>query len=86
MDDHSLVEMTHMLHRIRLTIVDGERWLIKPLRKFCPFNLMREGRLGNLVQCPAHSIISQAFVKRALIPTFVMVLLIVREKLARWGS
>ena len=28
MDGHSLVEMAHMLHKVRSTIVNGERWLI----------------------------------------------------------
>ena len=83
MDGHSLVEMAHMIHRIRSTIIDGERWLIEPSRKSCPFNLMCEGGLGDLVQHLVHSVISQAFARRALIPTFVMVLLIVGERLAR---
>ena len=83
MDGHSLVEVAHMLHRIHSTIVDDERWLIESPRKSYPFNLVREGRLGNLVQCLAHSVISQAFARRALIPTFVMALHIVGERLAR---
>ena len=83
MDSHSLVEMAHMLHRICSTIVDSERWLIKSSRKSCPFNLACERRLGNLVQRLAHNVISQAFVRRALIPMFVMVLLIIGERLAR---
>ena len=83
MDNHSLIEVAYMLHRVRSTIVDGERWLMEPPRKCYPFNLTREGRLGNLVQCLAHSVISQAFARRALIPTFVMVLLIIGERLAR---
>ena len=48
-DGYSLVEMAHMLHRIRSTIVDGEHWLIESSRKSYPFNLVHEGRLGNLV-------------------------------------
>ena len=83
MDGHSLVKMAHMLHRIHSIIIDGECWLIELSRKSCPFNLMSEGGLGDLVQHLAHSVISQAFARRALIPTFVMVLLIVGEKIAR---
>ena len=79
MDNHSLVKMAHMLHKIRSIIVDGERWLIESPRKSCPFNLAREGRFGNLVQRLAHSIIFQAFARRAFIPTFAMVLFIVGE-------
>ena len=85
MDSHPLVEMAHMLHRICSTIIDGERWLIESLRKSCPFNLVCEGRLGNLVQRLAYGVISQAFVMRALIPSFVVVLLI-EERLTGWGS
>ena len=57
-----MIEMTHMLHRVHSTIVDGEHWLMEPPRKCYPFNLAREGQLGNLVQRFAHSIISQASV------------------------
>ena len=86
MDGHSLVEMAHVLHKICSTIVDGDCWLIESPRKPCPFNLVREGRLGNLVQHLAHCVIFQAFARRAFILTFVIVLLIVEERLARWGS
>ena len=34
MDNHSLIEVAHMLHRVRLTIVDGEHWLMEPSRKY----------------------------------------------------
>ena len=72
MDSHSLIEVAHMLHKVHLTIVDGERWLMELLRKYWPFNLAHEGQLGNLVQCFAHSVISQAFARWALVSTFVM--------------
>ena len=77
MDNHSLIEMAHMLHKVCSTIVDGECWLIKLPRKYWPFNLAREGRLENLVQRFTHSVISQAFVSRALVSTFVMVFLFI---------
>ena len=76
-DSHSLVEVAHMLHRVRSTIVNGERWLIETLRKSCPFNLTRERQLRDLVQHLAHSIVFEAFVRWALIPTFTTVLLVV---------
>ena len=72
MDSHSLIEVTHMLHRVHSTIVDGERWLMELPRKYWPFNLVREGQLGNLVQCFAYSVISQASARWALVSTFVM--------------
>ena len=86
MDSYSLIEVAYMLYRVRSTIVDGECWLMEPSRKSYPFNLACDGWLGNLVQRFAYSFISQAFARRALIPTFVMVFFIVGERLARWSS
>ena len=73
MDIHSLIEVAHMLHMVRSTIIDGECWLIELPRKYCPFNLVREGRLRNLIQRFAHSIISQASTSQALVSTFMLV-------------
>ena len=86
MDSHSLIKVAYMLLKVRSTNVDGERWLMEPPRKYCPFNLAREGRLGNLVQCLAHSVISQTFVRRALVSMFVMVFFIIGKGLAGWSS
>ena len=77
MDSHSLIEVAHMLHRVRSTIIDGEHWLMELPKKYWPFNLAREGRLENLVQRFTHSVISQAFVSRALVSTFVVVFLFI---------
>ena len=81
MDNHSLIKVAHMLHRVHLTIVGGERWLMKSPRKYCPFNFVCEGRLENLVHCFVHSIISQASVSWALVSTFMMVFYIIGKKL-----
>ena len=72
MDSHSLIEVAHMLHRVHSTIVDGEHWLMELPKKYWPFSLAREGQLGNLVQCFAHSFISQASTRWAFVSTFVM--------------
>ena len=72
MDSHSLIEVAHMLHKVHSTIVDGERWLMELPKKYWPFNLACEGQLGNLVQCFAYNVISQAFARWALVSTFVM--------------
>ena len=58
MDSHSLIKVAHMFHKVRLTILDGECWLMEPPRKYYPFNPARERRLGDLVQRFAHSVIS----------------------------
>ena len=86
MDNHSLVRVARMLHRVHSTIVNGECWLIETPRKSYPFNLAHERRLRDLVQCFAHSIVSQAFARWALIPTFMMVLLVIGDRLTGWDS
>ena len=86
MDGHSLVEVAHMLHRIHSTVLDGECWLVEPPREYCPLNVAREGRSGNLVQHPAHSVISQASAWWALVSTFMMVFFFVGKRFARWSS
>ena len=86
MDNHSLVEVAYMFHRVYSTIINGERWLIEAPRKSCPFDFMRERWPRNLVQRPVHSVVTQASARRAFIPSFVMVLLIIGERLTGWGS
>ena len=77
MDNHSLIEMAYMLYRVHSTIVDGECWLMELPRKYCPFNLVREGRFGNLVQCFAYSVNSQGSTSWALVSMFVVVFLFI---------
>ena len=77
MDNHFLIEVAHMLHRVRSTIVDGECWLMEPPRKYCPFNLAREKRLGNPIQHFALCVIFQASTSRALISMFRVVFLFI---------
>ena len=82
LDGHSLIKVVHMLYRVHSTIVDGEHLLMGLPRKYCRFNLTCEGRLGNLVQRFAHSVISQASARWALVSTFVMVFFVVGKSLA----
>ena len=85
-DNHPLVELAHMFYRVRLTIVSGERGLMESLRKFCSLYLARERWFRDLFQRLAHSIISQAFTRQALVSSLVVVLFIVGERLAWWSS
>ena len=39
---HSLVEMADVLHRVRSTIIHGERWLSETPRKLSSFNPTRK--------------------------------------------
>ena len=84
MDNHPLVELAHMLHRVFFTVVNGEGWLLELSRKCGPFYVMRKRRLGELVQCPAHGIVSQAPRRWAFTLTPLVVLFIVRKGLT-WG-
>ena len=85
MDRHSLVEVAHMLYRICSAVVNGECWLVESPREYCPLNVACERQSGNLVQDPAHSIISQASVWWALVSTFMMVFYFVGKRFARWS-
>ena len=85
MDSHTLVELAHMLHMVCSTVVNGEGWLLEPSRKYGPFYVMRERRLGELIQCPAHGIISQAPRRWASVPTPLVVFFFMGEGLT-WGS
>ena len=86
MDDHSLIELAHMFHRIRSTIVNGERRLMETLRKFSPFYLARERGFKDLIQHLTHNIISHAFARRAFVPSPVVALFVARERFTQWSS
>ena len=68
---------------VRSTIVHSQRWLIEPLRKSSFLNPEREGGPRNLVEHPAHHIISLAFGGWVLVSALVVVVLIIRERLTR---
>ena len=78
--------MAHMFYGVRSTIVDGERGLMESPGKFGVFYLVCERRSRDLIERLAHSVISKAFTKRALVPIFIMVLFIVGERLTWWSS
>ena len=85
MDSHPLVELAHMLHRVCFTVVNGEGWLLEPSRKCSPFYVVHERGLRELIQCPAHDIVSQAPRRWAFAPTPPVVLFFMRKCLT-WGS
>ena len=72
-----------MLHGVRSTIVYGEHGLSKPPRKSSSLNLVRERWTGNLVKCLTHGVIPQARRGRVPISTLMMIVIAVRERLAR---
>ena len=85
MDSHPLVELTHMLHRVCFIVVNGEGRLLELSREYGHFYVMRKRRLRELIQCPAHGIISQAPRGWASVPTPSVVLFFMGEGLT-WGS
>ena len=85
MDDHSRIEMAHMLYGVCLAIIHGERGLSEPPGEFRSLNSSRKRRPRDLIQRLAHSIVSHAFSRGACVPTFVVVLLFIGERLIRWG-
>ena len=71
MDNHSLVEMVHMLHRICSAIVDGECWLVELPRKFPSLDS------ACLVKCPTHHIISHTSGRLVLVFALMVVFLFI---------
>ena len=85
MDSHPLVELAYMLHAVCFTVVKGGGWLLEPPRTYGPFYVMCKRRLGELIQRPAHGIVSQALKSWAFVPTPPVVLFFMGEGLT-WGS
>ena len=48
MDNYLLFELTHMLHRIRASVIHSERGLMEALGELCLFYSPSKGGLGNL--------------------------------------
>ena len=85
MDGHSLIEVAHMLYGVRLAIIHGKRGLSELPGEFCSLNSSHERRLGDLIQRLAYNVVSHTFSKGALMPTLVVVLLFVGERLVGRG-
>ena len=85
MGSHSLIEVTHMLNRVYAAIIHGKSGLSEPPGEFYSLNSVRERQLEDLIQRFAHNIVSHTSTRWVLMPTFVVVLLFVGERLAGWG-
>ena len=85
MDSHPLVKLAHILHRVYFAIIKGQGWLLESLREYSPFNVACERWFGELIQCPAHGIVSQAPRRWAFTLTLLVVPFFMREGLA-WRS
>ena len=85
MDGHSLIEVAHMLYRVCLAIIHGKRRLSESLGEFYLLNSPYKRRPRDLIQRLAHNVVSHTFLRGALMPTFVVVLLFVGERLTGRG-
>ena len=79
-------ELAHMFYRVHSTIVYGERGRMESTRKSRPFYFARERWFGDLIQHLAHSVVSQAFTRRALVSSPVVVLFNIGERVTWWSS
>ena len=74
-----------MLQGIRFAIINGKGWLLESSRKCSPFYAACERWFKELIQCPAHGIVSQAPKRRAFTFMPSVVLFFVRKGLT-WRS
>ena len=58
MNDHSLIEVTHMLHKVSPSIIHIKCRLGEAMGKLIPINSSHEGGFGDLTQSSTHRIIS----------------------------
>ena len=86
MDSHLLFELIYVFYRVRSTIIHGERWLVKPSRKFCLFYPPGKRGLRNLAQRLFHNVSSYSFMRRAPAFPLVKMLFLTGEGFAWWGS
>ena len=75
--------MADMLHRVCTTIVHGERRLREPPKKSPSLNLAHERWPRNLVKHFAHGAVSHTHQGWISVSTFMMIILIIWERLAR---
>ena len=83
MGSHSLIEVTHMLNRVYAAIIHGKNGLSELPGEFCSLNSVHERRPRDLIKSFAYSVVSHTSTRWALMPTFVVVLLFIGERLAR---
>ena len=75
-----------MFHGVYITVINGEGWLLKSPRERSPFYAACERWFKELVQCPAHGIVSQAPRRWASVFVPLVTLFLMRESLALGGS
>ena len=85
MDSHLLFELTHMLHRIRASVIHGERGLMETPGELCLLYSPSKGGLRNLAQNFLHDISSYPFPRWTPSPPLARMLLLTGIGLTRWS-
>ena len=87
MNDHFLIKVANVLHRICPTITKGKGWLVEPPRKACTLNPSGERRSSDLAQRFIHGLVSKALMRCtfSLMP-IVTVFLVAGESFTGWSS
>ena len=75
-----------MLHRVCIAVIKDEGWLLESLRECSPFYTSCERWFRELIQCPAHGIVSQSPRRWAFTFTPLVMLFFMRESLTWKGS
>ena len=77
--------MTHMLHRIRASVIHGEHGLMETPRELCLLYSLRKGGLRNLAQSFLHDISSYPFPRWTPLPPLARMFLLIGIGLTRWS-
>ena len=85
MDSHLLFEMTHMLHRIRASVIHGERGLMETPGELCLLYSPSKGGLRNLAHNFFHDISSYPPPKWTPSPPLTRMFLLTGIGLTRWS-
>ena len=75
-----------MLHGVCIAVIKGEGWLLESPRECSPFYVACERWFRELIQCPAHGIVSQAPRRWASAFAPLVMLFFMRECLSWRGS
>ena len=85
MDNHILFERTHMLHKIRASVIHGERGLMETLRELCLLYSPSKWGLRNLAQSFLHDISSYSPPRWTSSSPLAGMFLFIGIRLTRWS-
>ena len=86
MDNNLLFELTHMLHKIRVSVIHGERGLMETPRELFLLYSSSKGGLRNLAKNFLHDISSYPLPRWTPSPPLARMFLFTGIRLTRWCS